>query len=158
MDDRAKLESAQAQVGPDDPTAPWVDALECVIGKAHAVLPASRVRGVLELELSAPPPLGRRWLGGLGSHEGRVVVCISLMRAAPTVPRMGKGLLCVVPESDVGWLVEASRILSFLRVRRVSRAVAVETPPWVIAAQTPDGRLVAYVDVELMVRELAGTA
>lgn len=156
--DRAKLESAQPPMPPDDSTAPWVDALECVIGKAHAVLPASRVRSVLELELSAPPPLARKWLGGLGAYEGRVVVCVSLMRAAPAVRRTGKGLLCVVPESDVGWLVEASKVLSFLKVRRVSRALTVETPPWVIAAQTTDGRLVAYVDVELMVRELAGTA
>ncbi len=136
----------------------WVDALECVIGKAHAVLLASYVRSVLELELSAPPPLGRKWVGGLGAHQGRVVVCINLAKTGPATPRVGKGILCALPESDIGWMIEVSKVMSLLKVRRVPRPMTPGTPPWVTAAQTVEGRLVAFVDVERMVRELAATS
>ena len=144
----------------DRPThdSPWFDGLECVIGKAHAVVSAVRVRSVVELELSAPPPLGRKWVGGLGVHQGQVVVCISLVRTASRAPRLGKGLLCVVPESDVAWMLEVSSVMSLVKIQKVSRPVTADTPAWLTAAQTQEGRLVGYVDVELMVRELAGRA
>jgi chemotaxis signal transduction protein len=159
--DRIELQSAQAskmRERPPEPIGPWFDALECVIGKAHVVVSAARVRSVVELELSAPPPLGRKWVGGLGTHEGRVVVCVSLVRVGALTSRMGKGLLCSVPESEVGWMLEVSSVRSFLKVRKVARPVTAATPVWFCAAQTEEKRLVGYVDVELMVRELAGRA
>lgn len=137
----------------------WLDALECVIGRAHAVVPASCVQSVVELALSTPPPLSRKWVGGLAFHQDRAVVCVSLFGAAAArTAGTRKGVLCQVQHSDIGWMVEVTTVLSFLQVQAVASTASADTPPWLTAAQTREGRMLGYVDVEGMVRALAGTA
>lgn len=143
----------------------WINGLECHVGRASLIVPADRVENIIEVRLSPSPPLARKWVGGLGIHMGKCVVSISLMpanadeRSLPS--RQTSGVLCRVAESEVGWMLEVAKVKSFIRVKPVKRApqqANQQLPAWIGAAQTQDGRSVGLLDVELMVRELAGTA
>lgn len=135
------------------------------MGRARIAVPSELVDSIIEMELAPAPPLARNWVGGLGYHEKKVVVCVSLVPQSATakVPmkRTVKGVLCRVKDSDVLWMLEVGVVRAFVQVKLLPpRAPAPNepVPSWIVGAVTADRKAVGLVDVESMVRELAGTA
>src|SRR5690606_14568235 len=94
---------------PNDPSAR--EGLECSIGKARVALPIDSVQQVLEYEVGSPPPLSRRWVGGLGMHGDLVLVSVALVPATkPTERRTAKGILLRTERRDVLWALEINAI------------------------------------------------
>lgn len=133
--------------------------LECVVGKARLVLPAGLIEGVVELEIGVPPPLARRWVAGLGRHEDKAVLCVTLIPQPQPKARTVKAVLFRVEDSEIGWLFEVSSVRSFVMARRVERTTPPPpgVPSWVGGAEVA-GQVLGWVDVTAMVKELAGSA
>jgi hypothetical protein len=135
--------------------------IECLVGKARLLIPAEFVAGVLELEVAPPPPLSRKWVGGLGFHENRAMVCVSLIGPGlQGAPRRVKGLHLGVEDSDTGWLLEVNSVGTFVEVQRLERKAVPGSglPAWVGAAADIRGQSYGWVDVRAMIKELVGSA
>lgn len=135
------------------------------MGKARVAVPRDVVDTIMELELAPPPPLARRWVGGLGQYQDKAVVCVSLVPVGATgkqeMKRTVRGIMCKVQDSEVRWMLEIAAVISFVRLKLLpARAPAPNQglPSWIVAAATSDRKTMGYVDVEAMVRELVGTA
>ncbi len=140
-------------------TSDWKKGLECVVGKAHLLVPVEFVSGVIELDMSPPPPLSRKWVGGLGFHEGRASLCVSLIPVeAKTASRRVKGIMLGIEGSEVNWILEVSTIGAFLNVQPIERKAPSHVPSWIGAVSDDKGQTFGFVDVLAMVKELAGTA
>jgi hypothetical protein len=143
-----------------DDTAPE-RGIECLVGKAQLLIPAELVAGVAEFDVSPPPPLARKWVGGLAEHEGRAVVCVCLVPGSILGgPRRVKGVLIKVEDSEVGWVLEVNAVRGFVKARRLPRRTAppAGVPSWIGAAADASGHTFGWVDVTSMVRELVGSA
>jgi hypothetical protein len=135
------------------------------VGKARVLIPAEFVEGVVEVKLSPSPPLARKWVGGLGVHSGRALLCVSLLPGAPaTSPspqRTVKGVLFKVVESELVWALEVNAVRAFQSVRKLERRPAPlgsTVPSWIGVAADSAGQTLGWVDVTSMVKELAGSA
>ena len=137
--------------------------LECFVGKARVAIPVERVEQIIEYERFPPPPLARRWVGGLALYQGRVMLSVSLVSATePSVgPRTARGVVLGVPDSEVGWILEVGSVGAFVQAALATRRTVPETsklPSWVSAGRTPDAKSIGWIDVAAMVRELVGSA
>ncbi len=140
-----------------------IDGLECFVGKARVAVPRDVVDQVIEYEVSASPPLARRWVGGLAVHEGKILLSVALVQqAAATGARTVKGVLLQVADAEVGWVLEVAGVGSFVQVslqpRQAQTPTGAKLPPWIHPAKTADARPIGWVDVPAMIRDLAGTA
>jgi chemotaxis signal transduction protein len=143
--------------------------LECVIGGQRFALPAESVAQIVEYDVS-PLPHGGRWVAGLGLLGTRVLVSVAL--AAPGGAARGrrstKGVLLNAPSSPVGWALEVSEVSSFVHVEvdaagappRPGRgsllpAAGRDVPSWLGRARTSDGRTLAWIDAQEIVRALS---
>ena len=144
-------------------TVDSIEGLECVVGKSRLLVPAEFVEGVVEVEVSAPPPLARRWVGGFGYHGERPVLCVSLVTSKDSVQqsrRLVKGVLLSMDNTNVSWLLEVNAVKAFARVRRLQRRTTPshesQLPAWVGVAADASGQTLRWLDVSSMVKQLAG--
>lgn len=137
------------------------EGLECLIGRARVAIPIEAVQQVIEYEVSPPPPLSRKWVGGLGLYMERVVVSVALVTrpGAPTAARRTvKGVLLQAPGFEVAWALEVSSIAARVRAQISPRASggSDKLPEWMANATTSDRRAIGWIDVEAMLEELSG--
>src|SRR5688572_8076271 len=95
-----------------------VSGLECRVGRAPIAIPVASVAQIIEYQTS-PLPLARRWVAGMGLHDGRLVLTIGLVPEpadAPARSRPAKAILLHLPGSEVGWALEISEVLLFVRL------------------------------------------
>jgi chemotaxis signal transduction protein len=148
--------AAPAEVG----ASSLISALECRVGRAPLAIPVAAVAQIIEYQTS-PLPLARRWVAGMGLHDGRLVLTIGLVPAgagAGVGLRPVKAVLLQVPGSEVGWALEISEVLVFVRATSIERGRAVSSrgdlPPWIGRVTTEDGRSIGWIDVPAMVGAL----
>jgi chemotaxis signal transduction protein len=140
------------------------DGLECLIGKARVAMPMEMVKQVIEYQLAPPPPLAQKWVGGLGLFENQALVSIALVpRRGELPPRhTAKGvLLKSVGRGRLGWVLEVSSVLSFVRARILPRREEdspAKLPAWILRAATEDDRLTGWIDVVAMLHSLAASS
>jgi len=137
-----------------------VSGLECRVGRAPIAIPVSSVAQIIEYQTS-PLPLARRWVTGMGLHDGRLVLTIGLVperEGAALGPRPAKAVLLLLPGSEVGWGLEVSEVLPFVRVTSIAGAGSgpsrPDLPPWIGRGTTEDGRSIGWIDVPAMIRHL----
>lgn len=138
-----------------------IQGLECHVGRHRVLVPAEFVGSVVELEVSQPPPLAKRWLSGIGLHDGASVACVTfgaVDEAKVASRRSVTGVLLAV-DSPLKLLLEVSRVRSFQRVRRTETRAAQpsNTPAWVAPATDESGQVCSLIDVTAMVKDLVGT-
>jgi chemotaxis signal transduction protein len=140
------------------------DGLECLIGKARVAMPLEMVKQVIEYQLAPPPPLAQNWVGGLGLFENQAVVSIALVPRRGELPprQIVKGvLLKSVSRGRLGWVLEVSSVLSFVRARILAKREHEgrgKLPAWILRAATTDDRLTGWIDVVAMVRTLGASS
>ena len=138
-----------------------VSGLECRIGKAPMAIPVESIAQIIEYQ-TVPLPLARRWIAGIGLHEGRLVLTIGLVGserpgAGSAEPRLTTGILLRLPQSDIAWALEVREVMLFVRATSIERsrpAKADELPSWIMRATTTDGRSLGWIDVPAMVADL----
>lgn len=139
-----------------EPSLEIVRGLACDVGALRIAVPADHVDQIIEYELCSPLPLARRWIGGLGIWERRVLASIAL--TAPTAPpstaltrRRTKGILLRHPRPDIGWALEISAVGGFVQLRVPPAGSKVAgAAPFLRRAAATDGRAIAWLDVPLM--------
>jgi hypothetical protein len=136
------------------------DVLECHVGRALVGIARAHVGQVVEYPL-VPVPLPARYVGGVGLWQERVLVSIALSPVAGARARSTRGVLLSIPDAAPdapGWVLEVGSVGGFVPVTLLGgseRAPGDKVPPWMVRARTPDGKVMAWLDVPRMVRELA---
>jgi chemotaxis signal transduction protein len=141
-----------------------VSGLECRVGRAPVAIPVDAIAQIIEYQTS-PLPLAKRWMAGMGLHDGRLVLTIGLLpertAAAPAV-RPTKAILFQLAASagEVIWALEIHEVLTFVRATAIDRTPAGaqrrELPAWIARATTEDGRSIGWIDVPAMISDLTG--
>jgi hypothetical protein len=139
-----------------------ISGLECRVGRAPVAVPVGSIAQIVEYQTS-PLPLARRWVAGMGLHDGRLVLTIGLVPeregAAPKV-RPTKAILFQLSAGDpqVRWALEIQEVLTFVRATAVERPRGAterpDLPAWIARATTEDGRSIGWLDVPAMIAEL----
>jgi len=148
--------AAPAEIG----ATSLVSGLECRVGRAPIAIPVASIAQIVEYQTS-PLPLARRWVAGMGLHDGRLVLTIGLVPEqadAPAGPRPAKAILLHVPGSEVGWALEINEVLLFVRMTSIERPGSTPPlpglPPWIGRVTTEDGRSIGWIDVPAMISDL----
>ena len=154
--DHDRSGAAPAEVG----ATSLVSGLECRVGRAPIAIPVASVAQIIEYQTS-PLPLTRRWVTGMGLHDGRLVLTIGLVperAGAPAGPRPAKAILLHLPGSEVGWALEITEVLLFVRATSIEQARSglgrPDLPPWIGRITTEDGRSIGWIEVPAMIRDL----
>ena len=140
-------------------TGSLISGLECRVGRAPIAIAVPSVAQIIEYQTS-PLPLARRWVTGMGLHDGRVVLTIGLVperEGTVAGPRPAKAILLNLPGSEVGWALEVNEVLPFVRVTSIGGAGGPprpDLPPWIGRGTTEDGRSIGWIDVPAMIRDL----
>jgi chemotaxis signal transduction protein len=138
-----------------------ISGLECRIGKAPLAIPVESIAQIVEYQ-TVPLPLARRWIAGIGLHEGRLVLTIDLVggerpEVRGTEPRLTTGILLRLPQSDIAWALEVREVMLFVRATAIERGRPTSgdgLPAWIMRATTTDGRSLGWIDVPAMVADL----
>jgi chemotaxis signal transduction protein len=139
-------------------------ALECAVGRARVAIPVDFVDSIIEYEVTGPLPLSRAWIGGVGFHEQRMLLSVALSSPKAQTPmrvRAVKGVLLHAPGSELAWALEVASVASFVRLtilERRANTAAGALPSWITGAKTTeDERTIAWLSVDAMVLDLAGS-
>jgi len=136
-----------------EPSIERLRGLACDVGAMKVAVPAYHVDQIIEYDLCTPLPLAKRWIGGLGIWERRVVASIALtapVSAAPT-RRRAKGVLLRHARRDIDWALEISAVTGFVDVTLppgANKPAGMAT--FLRRAAAADGRAIAWLDVPLM--------
>jgi chemotaxis signal transduction protein len=138
-----------------------ISGLECRVGKAPLAIPVESIAQIIEYQ-TVPLPLARRWIAGIGLHEGRLVLTIGLVggerpEAQNPEPRLTTGILLRLPRTDILWALEVREVMLFVRATSIERsrpANSEELPAWIMRATTTEGRSLGWIDVPAMVADL----
>jgi chemotaxis signal transduction protein len=132
--------------------------LECRIGRAHIAVPVDAVARILEYQ-PVTLPLAKKWVGGLAIVDGAPLLSVALVPPAPMRTRVS-GILLNQPDSQLAWAVEVDEIFVFVRARLQPRrgGESAKVPRWISSALTSDGRQIGWIDVPLMLADLAQVA
>jgi len=142
------------------PDVPTVAGIRCRVGKAEIGPPLDGVGQIIEYPVVALP-LARRFIAGVGLHQGRPLLSIALGRL-PEKPRgqqrSTRGILLDVGRSDqIEWALEVDQMGTFVRATLLPQAPAnPELPPWISQARDAEGKLLGWIDVAAMLADLAG--
>jgi hypothetical protein len=132
--------------------------LECTIGRWRFGVPVESVQQVVDLDMERPPPLAHPWVGGVGLHEGRALVAISLLPSSAGARRQAKGIWLAVDGAPTEYLLEVSRVGTFLEVEVQQKRVTIgknPLPAFVTAAVASSGSL-GWIHVASMLQTLLG--
>lgn len=142
-----------------------LSGIECVMGEGQSVLlPVDAVGQIIEYDV-APLPLSSPFVGGVGLHDGALLVSISLQRAlAPLDDTRRVGALLTLPaRSPLRWAVELSHAVALTNITTVERldheptldeAATWQRPGWLTTALARDGRSLLWLDVPRLLRDV----
>jgi chemotaxis signal transduction protein len=157
---RAIVEASPAQATGRVSSQGTREGLECRVGRAAVAVPVASVEQIIEYDVASPVPLAKPWVAGMGTHAGRVVVCLSLLgESRDILPRRRpvKGILFRGSDrSGAGFLLEVSSVESIIRVGALHSPRAIPNrslPAWLLEGSTADGRTLGFIDVEELFRE-----
>ena len=137
-----------------------VRGIACRAGKAELALPIDSVGQVIEYTVFSLP-LVRPFIGGLGLHDDRPLVSVTLSgrRDLPEAgaSRVAKGILLETSGTEVAWALEVDELETFVEAIVDPRVPppGLDLPPWITRAITTSGRTLAWIDVESMLAALA---
>jgi hypothetical protein len=132
-----------------------------VLGRHRVALPVDAVVQLIEYEVAPPPPLAQRWVAGIGIHDKRVLISVSLVpNQSPGPRRVAKGVLLRSEMEGISWALEVARASTFVRAQITTEPLqggSDKVPSWILRASTEDGRTIGWIDVvEMMNRLVAG--
>jgi len=134
--------------------------LACDIARAPVAVLLSEVRQVVEIEIESLAPLVLPLVGGVGIRDGRAVVSVRLVSNRGGVRPARRAIQAVLlgdPDGSVDWALEVDRVHGLVHARltdRSRRDRPGRLPRWVSRAKTADGRRLAWIDVDGMIRDL----
>jgi len=135
--------------------------LLCLAGRARIVVPANDVLQVIEYPVSSRLPLAARFIGGLGLHDGQLLVSVAIdAKLESAVPqRLTKGVLVKRGSARApAWAVEVSQVRALVEVNLAPISVERDHPDkarFVSWRKTREGELVGLIDVPALLTELS---
>ncbi len=127
--------------------------LECRIGSGRILLPADVVDVLGEYVVGAPLPLSDRIEFSLGVWSEQAVLSMSITPHDPAPSRATRGVLLMTGRAGLRWAFEVDAAMGFADVGRLAAGPA--EAPWRRMATLLDGRTAPYIDVPVLMRELA---
>ena len=129
-----------------------IRALELQVGKARVAVSLDRIDRVVQTPCARIPtshPLVR----GIGFDGERPIICVFLGRRAEDHPGDVTAVL-LLGAGEAQWAVCADRVLGVVTVADRSTKSDTRLPRWLNRARTSEGRALAWLDPELMVRDI----
>jgi hypothetical protein len=117
------------------------------------LLPADVVDVLGEYVVGTRLPLSDRVELSLGVWSEQAVLSISITPHDPAPSRSTRGVLLMTGRAGLRWAFEVDAATGFADVGRLAAGPA--ATPWRRMATLLDGRTIQYIDVPLLMRELA---
>jgi len=138
-------------------------ALLCLAGRARIVVPAHDILQVIEYHVSSRLPLAARFVGGLGSFDGQVLISMALEQKPENAStRVTKGLLVKRASLDTpAWAIEVSHVRALVELSPEPVSGVAHHPDkasFVSWRKTRADELVGCIDVPAMLAELGGAS
>jgi len=133
--------------------------LLCLMGRARIVVPARDILQVIEYRVSTRLPLAARFVGGLGSFDGRVLISVAIApQPESNATRVTKGLLLKRASLDAAaWAIEVSQVRALVELNPEPVSGVPHHPDkasFVSWRKTHEDELVGCIDVPAMLAEL----
>lgn len=134
--------------------------LLCLAGRARIVVPAHDILQVIEYRVSSRLPLAARFVGGLGSFDGRVLISVVIepQPESAVTQRVTKGLLVKRASLDAAaWAIEVSQVRALVELNPEPVSGVAhhsDKASFVSWRKTREDELVGCVDVPAMLAEL----
>ena len=134
-------------------------ALLCLAGRARIAVPAHDILQVIEYRVSSRLPLAARFVGGLGSFDGQVLISVAIEpKPESAVTRVTKGLLVKRASLDTAaWAIEVSHVRALVELSPEAVSDVAHHPDkasFVSWRRTRADELVGCIDVPAMLAEL----
>lgn len=134
-------------------------SLLCLAGRARIVVPAHDILQVIEYRVSSRLPLAARFVSGLGSFDGRVLISVGIEpKAESAATRVTKGLLVKRASPDAAaWAIEVTEVRTLVELDPEPVSGVPHHPDkasFVRWRKTREDELVGCIDVPAMLAEL----
>ena len=134
-------------------------ALLCLAGRARIVVPAHDILQVIEYRVSSRLPLAARFVGGLGSFAGQVLISVAIEpKPESAAMRVTTGLLVKRASPDTAaWAIEVSQVRALVELNPEPVSGVAHHPDkasFVSFRKTREDELVGCIDVPAMLAEL----
>ena len=131
-----------------------IRALELQVGKARVAVSLDRIDRVVETPC-ARLPNSHALVRGIGFDGERPIICVFLGRRAEDQPGDVTAVL-LLGGGEARWAICADRMLGVVTVAERSTKTDTRLPRWLHRARTSEGHAVAWLDPELMIRDIGG--
>jgi hypothetical protein len=128
--------------------------LECRIDHRQIAIPLIFVDQLLAYDRK-PLPLAATNVGGVGIHEGYIVISVCLKLTFVRTPITTKAVLFRGAPGKTLWALEVDETLAFVDVTRQEGASHPTDQPWMTPATSSDGRAFDWLDVEHLTSTLS---
>ena len=133
--------------------------LLCLAGRARVVVLAHDILQVIEYRVSPRLPLAARFVGGLGSFDGQVLISVAIEPMPESAAtRVTKGLFVKRASSDTAaWAIEVSQVRALVELSPEPVSSVPHHPDkasFVSWRKTRAHELVGCIDVPAMLAEL----
>ena len=130
-------------------------AIELQVGKARIAVGVALIDRIVETQCTRLP-LTHPLVHGIGFDAGRPLVCVFLGRKTEVLrlPMVTAVILAVA--GTVAWALCADQILGVVPVVERSTTGDARLPRWLTRVRTSDGRVLAWLDPNLMVLDIGG--
>lgn len=130
-------------------------AIELQVGKARIAIGLTLIDRIIETPCT-PMPLTHALVRGIAFDEQRPIVCVFLGRKTrdPHPPSVTAVILSST--GPVAWALCADKVYGVVPVIERSALVDARLPSWLARVRAADGRLLAWLDPALMIRDIGG--
>lgn len=133
--------------------ATTIKVLECRLGLGRVALPTESIDLLGEYIVGARLPWNERVGYSIGVWDTTPILSVSISPHDPEPSRTTHGALLVTPGTAIRWAFEIDEPIGLVTIVELARTSA--ATPWRRAATLADGRSLQFIDVPLMLREIA---
>jgi hypothetical protein len=131
-------------------------AIELQVGKARIAVGLTLIDRIIETPCT-PMPLTHALVRGIAFDDQRPIVCVFLGRKTTETPPTITAVI-LSHGGPVAWALCADKVYGVVPVIERSALVDARLPSWLARVRAADGRLLAWLDPELMIRDIGGEA
>lgn len=135
---------------------PYADrCLECVIDQRRVAVSLDSVDQLIQYD-RRPLPLPAPHVGGIGIHDGKIVISVCTSAKPRQESTNTKAILLRGLTGATPWALEVDDTFSFVDVVRHQGASHPLGFPWIIPANALDGRAFEWLDLPRLISSLSG--
>lgn len=133
-----------------------------MVGAMNIVVPIQSMEQIIEVKVTAPPPMAEPWVSGLAQYGDRVLVGVRLTSEhSGTLLEQGwtKGVLMRAGARRLSWLLEIDAVRKLIQTsvhtHQATQTANLLCPePWLVPATTAEGRHLSWLDAPAVADQL----